>query len=140
MIVDIFNQYELASGHKINYDKSEVSFSRGFSIEQREVLVGNLKMRQVEKHEKYLGIPSISGRSKKAIFESLIDRIWKKLRGWKEKLLSKARKEILLKSVIKANPTYLMGVYKIPSSIIQRIHSAMPRVWWGSSNTQRKIH
>ena len=86
-------------------------------------------MRQVEKHEKYIDIPSISGRSKKAIFESLIDRIWKKLRGCKEKLLSKARKEILLKSVIKANPTYLMGVYKIPSSIIQRIHSAMPRVW-----------
>ena len=62
VIVDILNQYELASGQKINYEKSEVSFSRGVSVDQREELVGILKMRQVEKHEKYLGIPSLGGR------------------------------------------------------------------------------
>ncbi|XP_048499407.1 putative ribonuclease H protein At1g65750 isoform X2 [Beta vulgaris subsp. vulgaris] len=140
IIVDILNHYELASGQKINYDKSEVSFSRGVSIEQREELKNILNMRQVDRHEKYLGIPSISGRSKKAVFDSLMDRIWKKLQGWKEKLLSRAGKEVLLKSVIQAIPTYLMGVYKLPISVIQKIHSAMARFWWGSSNTQRKIH
>ena len=99
-----------------------------------------LNMRQVTRHEKYLGIPSISGRSKKLIFDSLLDRIWKKLQGWKEKLLSRAGKEVLLKSVIQAIPTYLMGVYKLPTTVIQKIHSAMARFWWGSSATHRKIH
>ncbi|XP_048502752.1 uncharacterized protein LOC125498565 [Beta vulgaris subsp. vulgaris] len=94
----------------------------------------------VEKHEKYLGIPSISGRSKRAVFDSLLDRIWKKLQGWKEKYLSRAGKEILLKSVIQAIPTYLMGVYKLPCSVTQKIHSAMAQFWWGSSATQRKTH
>ena len=140
VIVDILNKYELASGQKINYEKSEVSFSRGVSVEQREVLAGILNMRQVDRHEKYLGIPSISGRSKKLLFDSLLDRIWKKLQGWKEKLLSRAGKETLLKSVIQAIPTYLMGVYKIPGLVIQKIHSAMARFWWGSTETQRKIH
>ena len=42
-----------------------------------EELVEILKMRQVEKHEKYLGIPSLGGRSKKFIFDSLLDIIWK---------------------------------------------------------------
>ncbi|XP_048489793.1 uncharacterized mitochondrial protein AtMg00310-like [Beta vulgaris subsp. vulgaris] len=102
--------------------------------------MGILNMRQVEKHEKYLGILSISGRSKKAVFDSLLDRIWKKLQGWKEKLLSRAGKEILLKKVIQAISTYLMGVYKIPHSVIQKIHSAMTRFWWGSSDVHRKTH
>ena len=139
-IVDILNNYEAASGQKINYEKSEVSFSRGVSIEQKAYLISILNMRQVEKHEKYLGIPSISGRSKKLVFSSLLDRIWKKLQGWKEKLLSRAGKEILLKAVIQAIPTYLMGVYKLPGGIIQQIHSAMARFWWGNSDTQRKVH
>lgn len=43
-------------------------------------------MRQVEKHEKYLGISTILERSKKATFGALVDRIWKKLQGWKDKL------------------------------------------------------
>ncbi|XP_021756104.1 uncharacterized protein LOC110721271 [Chenopodium quinoa] len=97
-------------------------------------------MRQVDRHEKYLGIPTIVGRSKKAIFEAVIDRIWKKLQGWKEKLLSRAGKEILLKSVIQEIPTYLMGVYKFPRDTIQRIQSAMARFWWGSDGFKRKTH
>ncbi|XP_010666976.2 uncharacterized protein LOC104884079 [Beta vulgaris subsp. vulgaris] len=139
-IVDILNRYELAFGQKINYEKSEVSFSKGVRVEQKEALMGILKMRQVEKHEKYLGIPSVAGRSKKLIFASLLDRIWKKLQGWKEKLLSRAGKEVLLKAVIQAIPTYLMGGYKLPTMIIQKIQAAMARFWWGSSDTKRKIH
>ena len=68
VIVDILNKCELASGQKINYEKSEVSFSRGVKISQREEMTNVLSMRQVEKHEKYLGNPSIAGRSKKRIF------------------------------------------------------------------------
>ena len=131
IIVDILNHYEQASGQKINYEKSEVSFSKGVSIAQREELANILHMRQVDRHAKYLGIPSVTGRSKTVIFDSLMDRIWKKLQGWKEKLLSRAGKEVLLKSVIQTIPSYLMGVYKLPCSIIQKIHSAMARFWWG---------
>ncbi|XP_019102755.1 uncharacterized mitochondrial protein AtMg00310-like [Beta vulgaris subsp. vulgaris] len=33
-----------------------------------------------------------------------------------------------------------MGVYKLPCSVIQKIHAAMARFWWGSSASSRKIH
>ncbi|XP_048501337.1 uncharacterized protein LOC125497714 [Beta vulgaris subsp. vulgaris] len=125
---------------KINYEKSEVSFSKGVDVAQKDALMGILGMRQVDKHEKYLGIPSITGRSKKILFDSLLNRIWKKLQGWKEKLLSRAGKEVLLKAVIQAIPTYLMGVYKFLVTIIQKIQAAMARFWWGSSDAKRKIH
>ena len=139
-VVDLFNKYEEASGQKINYDKSEVSFSRGVNTEQKEELMRLLHMRQVDRHEKYLGIPTVAGRSKKAVFGALLDRIWKKLQGWKEKLLSRAGKEVLLKSVIQAMPTYLMGIYKFPIWVTNTISAAMARFFWGQTDAKRRIH
>ncbi|XP_019108059.2 uncharacterized mitochondrial protein AtMg00310-like [Beta vulgaris subsp. vulgaris] len=97
-------------------------------------------MRQVDRHKKYLGLPIVVERSKKVMFNTLMDRIWKKLQRWKEKLLSRAGKEILLKAVIQAIPTYLMGVYKLPGSIIDKISAAMARFFWGQTGPTRKIH
>ena len=88
---------------------------------RKEDLITLLNMKQVDKNQKYLGIPTVTGRSKKVVLCSILDRIWKKLRGWKEKLLSRAGKEVLLKVVVQAILTYLMGVYKFPMTIIQEI-------------------
>lgn len=41
----------------------------------------------------------------------------KKLIGWKEKLLSKARKEILIKAMAQAISTYTMGYFRLPNSL-----------------------
>ncbi|XP_021726597.1 uncharacterized protein LOC110693730 [Chenopodium quinoa] len=106
----------------------------------QEELLSILAMRQVDKHEKYLGIPTIIGKSKKMVFSALKDRIWKKLSGWKEIFLSRAGKEILLKSVIQAIPTYIMGVYKIPAGVIDDIHAMMARFWWGQEDDKRRVH
>lgn len=55
-------------------------------------LLDILNMNLVDKHEKYLGIPTIIWRSRKAVFMALKDRVWKNLQGWKEKLLSRSGK------------------------------------------------
>lgn len=55
----------------------------------------------------------------------------------KEKFLSRAGKEILLKSVIQAIPTHLMGVYKLLVSVIQRIHSIMAGFWLGQNGDKQ---
>lgn len=91
-------------------------------------------------HAKYLGIATVVGMSKKEVFGALLDRVCKKIQGWEEKLLSRAGKEVLLKAVIQALPTYLMGVYKLPSSVKSDINSAMARFFWGSDGTKRKTH
>lgn len=80
-IVDLLNVYEAASGQKINYDKSEVSFSKVLCMSKKKELLDLLKMRLVDEHAKYLGIPTITGKPKRAVFSSLKDRIWKKLQG-----------------------------------------------------------
>lgn len=61
------------------------------------------------------------------LFLEMADKIWKELQGRKEKLLSRAGKEVLLKVVVQAIPTYLMGVHKIPVGVIRTLHAAMAR-------------
>ena len=109
-------------------------------MQKKEELIDILHMRHGDRHQKYLGLPTIYGRSKKVLFRELLDRMWKKLRGWKEKLLSRAGKEILLKPIIQAIPTYLIGVYKIHAAVIQGIHSAIACFWWGWRGDEKKMH
>lgn len=47
-------------------------------IERRKEIVETLSVREVDRHGKYLGLPTIIWRSKKAIFTCLKEWIWKK--------------------------------------------------------------
>ena len=67
-----------------------------------------LGMQEVKQFDKYLGLPSLVGRHKKASFDYIKERIWRKLQGWEEKLLSQVGREILIKAVVQAIPTYSM--------------------------------
>ena len=43
---------------------------------------------QDTRHKKYLGLPSIIGKSKIEIFVEIKEKVEKKLLGWREKILS----------------------------------------------------
>lgn len=87
---------------------------------------------------KYLGLPSDVGRHKNGAFSYLKDRVWKRLLGWMEKTLSRARKEVLIKSVVQEIPTYSMALFKLPRGLCEHITSLIRRFWWGSKNGERK--
>lgn len=53
----------------------------------------------IKPHESYLGLPSLVGRYKNTTFAQLKQRMVNKVSGWKEKLLTNAGKEILIKAV-----------------------------------------
>ena len=58
-------------------------------------------------------------------------KLAKKLAGWKEKLLSKAGKEVLIKVVAQAIPTYTMSCFKIPDSLCDEMTNLVRNFWWG---------
>ena len=63
----------------------------------------------------------------------------KKLAGWKEKLLSKAGKEILIKAMALVIPTYTMDCFKIPDSLCDDLTSMIRNFWWGQKSEAKKI-
>ena len=54
-----------------------MSFSKNVGIGRIEAIRNIFGVREVVKHEKYLGLPI--GRSKKMVFVVLKERVWKKL-------------------------------------------------------------
>ena len=66
---------------------------------------------------KYLGLLAPKGRMHKGNFETIQDRLRKKLIDWSEQYVSSRNKEILIKAVAQALPTYVMSVFKLPASV-----------------------
>ena len=73
--------------------------------------------RIMEDCETYLGLLMVGGKSKVDTFKCLQEKITKKVIGWKEKIISKARREIIIKMVAQAILTYTMGIFKIPKAL-----------------------
>jgi hypothetical protein len=72
-------------------------------------------------NERYLGLPVYVGQSRIKTFAYIKDRIWQWIQGWKEKLLSKARKEILIKACVQAIPTFAMSCFDLTKSLCDQI-------------------
>ena len=70
---------------------------------------------------------------------STLDRIKNKMDSWYNKYLSQAGKEVLLKAVITALPTYSMSCYMLPKGLIREITAYMKRFWWSSIKDKNKI-
>jgi hypothetical protein len=92
-----------------------------------------------QRYDTYLGLPALVGKSRIAAFQSIKERIWKRLQDWKLKFLSQAGKEILLKAVIQAIPTYSMGVFLLPKVLCSEINSLIQKFWWSNQSKEAGI-
>ncbi|PNX80358.1 ribonuclease H, partial [Trifolium pratense] len=138
-LMKILNTYEEASGQEINLTKSEVFFSRNLSIAAQEDLSRIMGVRHVLGTGNYLGLPSMIGRKKKEVFAYLKDRIWKRINSWRGRALSKAGKEVMIKSVLQAIPSYVMSVYLLPESTVKDIERMLNSFWWGGGANNKGI-
>ncbi|XP_019181988.1 PREDICTED: uncharacterized protein LOC109177141 [Ipomoea nil] len=131
--------YENLSGQKVNYHKSNICYSRNTGHTNKDMVAQILGVAQAPNFGKYLGLPSFVGRNKKAAFAYIEDKIKQRIGSWNKRLLSQAGKEILLKSVAQAMPTFSMSVFLLPISVCTAIERVMNRYWW-ASGTDRGIH
>ena len=138
-LVNILQLYEAASGQKIHADKSSVFFSSNTPNERRSEVLNLLGPMQDTHHKKYLGLPSIIGKSKVEIFAEIKKRVERKLSGWKEKMLSMGGREVLIKAVAQAIPTYTMSCFQIPKSLCDEMEAMMRKFWWGQRGQESRI-
>nr|ABA98911.1 retrotransposon protein, putative, unclassified, expressed [Oryza sativa Japonica Group] len=89
---------------------------------------------------KYLGLPTPEGRMSADRFKSISERLAKRMNSWSEKFMSSGAKEVLIKSVAQAIPTYMMGVFKLPASTCDVYTKMIRDFWWGDDENKRKVH
>jgi hypothetical protein len=95
---------------------------------------------EANRYDSYLGLPTLVGKSRLKAFKDINDRVWQRLNNWKAKFLSLAGKEILLKAVVQAIPTYSMNVFLLPVSLCKELNRLMQKFWWGHLANDSKIH
>ena len=59
------------------------------------------------------------------MFAEIKEKVGKKLAGWKEKLLSIRGREIIIKAVAQAIPTYTMSCFQLPKSLYDDLEGIM---------------
>ena len=86
-----------------------------------------------------MGLPPIVGKGKRKTFNRTTDQVGRKIAGWKGKLLSNAGREILIKVIAQATPTYTMSVFKLLEALCKELNSMMGNFWWEKREKERKL-
>ena len=139
-IQGILSHYERASGQQVNKDKTAIYFSKHTPKASQNVIKEALEVPIIRQYEKYLGLPSFVGRNRSESFTQIKERVWQTLKGWKEKLLSQAGYEVLIKAVAQAIPTYSMSCFRLPTKLCTDLETMVRHFWWSNKTDQRKIH
>uniref|UniRef100_A0A2N9GYK3 Reverse transcriptase domain-containing protein n=1 Tax=Fagus sylvatica TaxID=28930 RepID=A0A2N9GYK3_FAGSY len=113
-IQSMLGQYEKASGQQVNRDKTTIFFSKAVPIPTQNAIKESLNVPVIRQYEKYLGLPSLIGRKRAESFTQIKERVWHKLKGWKEKLLSQAGRE--------------------------ELEAMIRRFWWSNNSDQQKVN
>ncbi|KAA3481589.1 reverse transcriptase [Gossypium australe] len=136
----ILQEYAYCSGQCVNFDKSTVFFSANMAEESKVAVSSFLGVQSSESSERYLGLPNMVSRRKKEAFQNLVDRIAVRIEAWSSRLLSQGGKEIFIKSVLQAIPTYAMSCFLFPKALCEMIESRIAHFWWQKGAGKRAIH
>lgn len=139
-MIKILDSYCKASGQRVNYNKSSLYFSPNTPDHIRAQLSDILMVEATKNPGKYLGLPTIWGKSKKQSLAYVRDNIFRKIEGWNQCILSPAGREVLIKSVASAVPVYPMTIFKFPKTLCQEINSEIARFWWSQQEDESRIH
>lgn len=139
-IVRIIKEYSLASGQRVNYQKSSIYFGKHISTIRREEIKQQLLINQEGGEGTYLGLSESFHGSKIDILGNHKEKMRQRVSGWQSKFLSPGGKEVLLKAVAMALPTYTMACFKLPVTLCKQIASVMAEFWWQGNKDSKGMH
>ena len=88
----------------------------------------------------YLGLPLGATFKKKTVWNSMVEKVEKRLAGWKRFYLSKGRRLTLIKSTLSSLPSYYLSLFPFPMSVARCIEKLQCDFLWGGMGDEHKYH
>ncbi|CAN1188822.1 Putative ribonuclease H protein At1g65750 [Linum perenne] len=129
-----------ASGLNISKEKSQIFCSRNTSRGLPVSISSSLGISLTQDLGRYLGVPTLHGRTDKGTYQAIVDKLDNKLAGWKAKSLSLAGRVTLATSALSAIPAYVMQAAVLPATTCEAIDRRIRNFVWGSTSEERKTH
>ena len=79
----------------------------------------------------YLGMPLGASHKSPSIWNPILEKIERKLEGWKKLYLSKGGRLTLLKSTLSSLPTYFLYLFTISTHVANKIEKLQRDFLWG---------
>lgn len=135
----ILTCFELMSGMRITYQKSEI-IPLNITEMQANIMTSIFGCPVGTFPIKYLGIPLHHEKLCREDLQPLVDKIVKRIAGWRGKLLSYAGRIVLIRTCLTSIPIYLMSFFKFPKWALDIINSHMACCLWNDFEGHGKIH
>ena len=107
--------FEAVSGLKINLSKSELVLVG--VVHNIDLLLNVLGCKQGTLPMRYLGLPLGAKFKDKTIWNPILEKMERRLAGWKCLYLSKGGRVTLIKSTLSNLPTYFLSLFPILASV-----------------------
>jgi hypothetical protein len=130
----------MMSGMRINDNKSELVPINPIGSEENQGFADIFGCPVGDFSIKYLGSPLHYHKLKREDLQPLIDKIIKRIAGWRGKLLSQVGRLILIKTCSASIPTYLLSFFKFQRWAVDLINSHMGNCFRDDYEGHRKMH
>ncbi|KAK1291395.1 hypothetical protein QJS10_CPB17g01214 [Acorus calamus] len=127
-------------GLTVSWPKSTVRFSPKVHPRWRRWMSRILRLKVAAGGWKYLGVPVLGERSRRARYSFVVDRVKQHIQGWKSQQLTMAGRLLLIKSVLNALPIHLLHATTLPLSTIHDIEQATRSFLWSGEARRRSVH
>jgi hypothetical protein len=135
----ILSIFEQMSGMRINFEKCDL-VPINVPEDQVNILSQIFGCKVSSLPITYLGVPLHYGKLRKEDLQPLIDKIIKRIGGWRGRLLSYAARITLIRSCLASIPIYLLSAIKFPKWAIRAINSQMAHCLWDNYEGHNKYH
>lgn len=138
MLRCVLRCFEVVLGLHLNLAKSSlIAVGAVLNLEQ---LAADLGCRTASLPFAYLGMPLGSNFKKKKVRDLVIDRMRKRLAGWKARYLSKGGRVTQIKASLASIPIYYLSLFVMPSSVCKVLEQIQRDFLWRRNKEVGGLH
>lgn len=140
LVTKVMEDFCNSSGLKVNLEKSRAMCSPRIPRTRKNQLASSSPIQFIGNLGRYLGFRLKHGRMKKDDLNFILEKIQTWLSSWKGRLLNKAGRVTLAKSVLASIPVYSMQTAWIPTGTCMAIDSMVRSFVWKSNAEGKGLH